>query len=209
MANTEPAPLDRRVRRTQRALKEAFLALVLENGYDKVSIEDITTRADVARATFYAHFPHKEALLNAVFAEMVADIAPRVMPDSTPSAVVLTGAVEEAYRHAAKLPDLYRVCLSGAAGGIAREAYLETVFKLSEATITGRLRALGSSPRVPVAVMARAFAGAHVALLRAWLAGGLDYPAEEMALMEMQAMQMGMGWAQGIPPEELSFARER
>jgi AcrR family transcriptional regulator len=207
MADSEHARVDRRVRRTQRSLKEAFLALVLERGYDKVSIEDITTRADVARATFYAHYPHKEALLTSVFAEMVQDIAPRVMPDTAPSAVVLTSAVEEAYSHAAKLPDIYRVCLSGAAGGIAQDAYLETVFRMSEETVSARLRALESSPRLPVKVMARAFAGAHVALLRAWLSGELDYSAEEMALMEMQVMHAGMAWAQGISVDELSFAK--
>jgi len=55
-------------------LKEAFIALVLERGYDQVSVEDITSRADVARATFYAHYARKEDLLTAVFSELVDDV---------------------------------------------------------------------------------------------------------------------------------------
>jgi hypothetical protein len=47
--------------------------------------------------------------------------------------------------------------------------------------------------------MTGAFAAAHVAVLRAGLANELDDPADEMALIEMQAMQSGMGQVQGIP----------
>jgi AcrR family transcriptional regulator len=197
---------DRRVRRTQRALKEAFLELVLERGYDKVSIEDITERADVARATFYAHFQNKESLLASVFTELLDDVAPRVMGTGTPSAALAVAPIEEAYRHADGLKDIYRVCLSGAAEGLAQDAYLETVYGLSQRTIEARVRALGTTPNVPVEVIARAFAGAHLALLRAWLAGKLDYSAKEMVSMQVEVLNRGMAWGQGVPREDLSLA---
>jgi AcrR family transcriptional regulator len=205
MASDQPNG-DRRVRRTQRALKEAFLALVLERGYDKVSIEDITERADVARATFYAHFQHKEALLTSVFTDLIDDVAPRVLGTGTPSTALAVAPVEEAYRHAERLKDIYRVCLSGAAEGLAQNAYLETVYRLSQQTIEARIRVLGTTPKVPVEVMARAFAGAHLALLRAWLAGTLDYSPKEMVSMQMEVLNRGMAWGQGIAQEDLTLA---
>ena len=54
---------DRRVARTGRLLKEALISLILEKGYEAVSVRDITARANVGRSTFYAHFPSKERLL--------------------------------------------------------------------------------------------------------------------------------------------------
>src|SRR5262245_47433680 len=54
---------DRRVRRTRRTLHEALIALILEKGYERVTVQDILDRADVGRSTFYTHFRDKEALL--------------------------------------------------------------------------------------------------------------------------------------------------
>ena len=68
-------PEDGRAGRTKTALREAMVALVLEQGYDAVSVEAVVERAAVTRAAFAAHFGTKERLLNAVvdeFAETVA-----------------------------------------------------------------------------------------------------------------------------------------
>lgn len=55
--------VDRRVERTQRLLSEALLSLIRERGYEALSVQDIIDRANVGRATFYAHFDNKEDLL--------------------------------------------------------------------------------------------------------------------------------------------------
>jgi AcrR family transcriptional regulator len=54
---------DRRVQRTQQLLQDALIALILEKGYEALSVQDIIDRANVGRATFYAHFDNKEDLL--------------------------------------------------------------------------------------------------------------------------------------------------
>jgi AcrR family transcriptional regulator len=58
---------DRRVRRTRSALIDAFLGLVVEKGYEKITVQDILDRADIGRSTLYAHYRDKEALLLACF----------------------------------------------------------------------------------------------------------------------------------------------
>ena len=55
--------LDRRVQRTRQLLQDALIAMVIEKGYDAVTIQDIIDRANVGRATFYAHFADKQTLL--------------------------------------------------------------------------------------------------------------------------------------------------
>ena len=59
--NSPSAHLDPRVQRTRTLLEDAFLALRAERHYSGISISDITKRAGLSRATFYAHYrdyPH-------------------------------------------------------------------------------------------------------------------------------------------------------
>jgi AcrR family transcriptional regulator len=51
------------VLRTQTALREALLHLILEQGWEAVSVQAVCDRAGVGRPTFYAHYADKEELL--------------------------------------------------------------------------------------------------------------------------------------------------
>jgi hypothetical protein len=51
----------------------ALLALILEQGYEAVTIQDIIDRADVGRSTFYAHFLDKQQLLLSGFEQLRCD----------------------------------------------------------------------------------------------------------------------------------------
>jgi AcrR family transcriptional regulator len=56
-------PVDRRIQRTQQLLRTALMSLIQEKGFESLSVQDIIDRANVGRATFYAHFDSKEDLL--------------------------------------------------------------------------------------------------------------------------------------------------
>jgi AcrR family transcriptional regulator len=55
--------LDPRIRRTRQLLQDALRRLLEEKEFDKISVQDITEAATLNRATFYAHYPDKFALL--------------------------------------------------------------------------------------------------------------------------------------------------
>ena len=66
MTETTAAPVSRRSRkkeRTRRSIYTAAMALFAKRGFDGVTIEDICAQADVAKATFFLHFPTKAALM--------------------------------------------------------------------------------------------------------------------------------------------------
>ena len=152
--------VERRVARTKAAIEDAFVQLVLERGYDRVTVEDITDRADLARATFYAHYPNKEAVQYSVFNRLTEDLVQRLA--TGPRNVVHRDTIQAAYRQAAEMPDLYRACLNDPR---TRQAHLSTLSRYAEQNFRDRLTARDKQPRVPVPVMARAFTGAHVAIL--------------------------------------------
>lgn len=56
--------LDPRVKRTRQMLEQAFMEVINEKGFQAVSVQDIAEHAGVNRATFYAHFEDKYALLD-------------------------------------------------------------------------------------------------------------------------------------------------
>lgn len=53
----------RKKERTRRAIFDAAMSLFSERGFDGVTIEQICDAADVAKATFFLHFPTKGALI--------------------------------------------------------------------------------------------------------------------------------------------------
>lgn len=61
--------LDPRVKRTRRLLQRAFEDLLAEKGFNALTVQDITERAEVNRATFYAHYADKFALLEETIRE--------------------------------------------------------------------------------------------------------------------------------------------
>lgn len=58
----ETPRVDPRVLRTRKLIEDAFRALLAERPYSEISVGDVTARATVHRATFYAHFEDKEHL---------------------------------------------------------------------------------------------------------------------------------------------------
>jgi AcrR family transcriptional regulator len=64
MLPNETEKLDPRVKRTRQMIEQAFMELVKEKGFQSISVQNVTERAGINRATFYAHFPDKFALLD-------------------------------------------------------------------------------------------------------------------------------------------------
>jgi len=63
MLHQDCEKLDPRIRRTRGLLQDALKRLLEEREFDKITIQDITEAATLNRATFYAHYPDKFALL--------------------------------------------------------------------------------------------------------------------------------------------------
>ncbi len=73
LINSTEQRLDPRVVRTRRSLEEAFHHIMATKGFEAMTVKDLTEQAGVNRATFYAHFEDKFALLKYVIERLFAE----------------------------------------------------------------------------------------------------------------------------------------
>ena len=70
--NTDP-----RVLRSRQMLMESLVRLLTRKEFDDISIQEIADEATLNRATFYLHYPDKNALLQAMTAARFRDLIAR------------------------------------------------------------------------------------------------------------------------------------
>ncbi len=192
---------DRRIERTRKLLHDALMALIVEKGYDAVSIQDIADRADVARTTFYLHFRDKDELLfsglTALYDELFAratGFKSGALLDGDLSALL---ADSTDYRHVQEHAAFYRAILGphGSPTFLVRvRAYLAENFC---ARILKDLTPPGKQPRLPLEFIAHALAGAQLGSLLWWLENDMPYPPEAMARMDAELNLLGYWRALG------------
>jgi AcrR family transcriptional regulator len=90
-----PARMDPRVTRTRKLIRDSLIALLAEKSFESISVQDIAERATVNRATFYAHYTDKFALLDALVREDVALRLSQGVPLSAPDVRAALLAVGE------------------------------------------------------------------------------------------------------------------
>ncbi len=169
---------DRRVRRTTQALTHALVALVQEQQYDTITVQDLLDRADVGRSTFYCHYRSKDDLLLRSFEALLDRLDGAMNRVGDPSSPRVAPA-RELFHHVGEFQSFHR---SLARGRMLERLYQAGTNQLSR-TIAPRLAAL--TPRTdraiaPHPVMAQALAGALFALLRWWVDKDAPYSPEEM-----------------------------
>jgi AcrR family transcriptional regulator len=65
--------LDPRVKRTRSLILQSFNDLLAVKNFESISVQDVTGKAQINRATFYAHFQDKYALLDYSINRMFMD----------------------------------------------------------------------------------------------------------------------------------------
>jgi AcrR family transcriptional regulator len=174
---------DRRVRRTRRLLREALLELILEKGYDRLTVQDVLDRADVGRATFYAHFHDKDDLLvsgaedlrESLRQKMAGFLAGRGEAESDDFDVTRV-----LFEHAAAHRRLYRALVGKRVGGVIHKHAQQDLSALFREHLEEAVAARQLTPALPVEVVVQYVVSGLLALLTWWLDNDLPYTAEEM-----------------------------
>ncbi|HEU4849351.1 MAG TPA: helix-turn-helix domain-containing protein [Terrimesophilobacter sp.] len=179
-----------RPRASSRAtIEDAAAELFLEQSYDGTTIDEITRRAGVSRATFFNYFSSKSDLL-----WIDADHAIERLEECLASGAPLLGSVAmvsgevgpERVPLAATQSDAMGTREELVASGLVRVARVTALVRAATATEIGQDRR-----SLEVNVRANAVAGAIVAAWGAWILGGVErqplaeYLSDALALVQL------------------------
>lgn len=159
------APTDARQVRSRNALTSALLGLLEQHPFDQLTIRQITARAGTGYATFFRHYPTKEALLADVASGEIADLLSRSVP-----ILYETNSYESTRAlcvHVAEHRMLWSALLTGGAAGIVRDEFIRQARKLAEGAVS-------HNEWLPSDLGVVHGTGSTIDILGWWLAQGTD-----------------------------------
>lgn len=166
--------IDPRAARTRERIEQAHLSLLLERGYDAVSVEDICRAAHVSRSAFYAHYAGKDDLKRsglAMLRRQLIEEQARAMSGAAKSPQF--GFTLALFEHAREYLPLHRALANGRGHAVALGALRELLCDLVR-----RELAFISESRREVAI--QHLAGALMSVLTWWLDSGAEASPAEM-----------------------------
>jgi AcrR family transcriptional regulator len=190
---------DRRIGRTRKLMHEALMSLIVEKGYEAVTVQDILDRADVGRSTFYAHYRDKEELLLSGFEHL------RALFEQQQQALVTArhsgsgpdfNMILELFRHTGQHQKLYKAI----AGKQSGEMILKYLHKYLYDMLIVPHKALVKNkkhPPVPPEIMTNWIVSSLLSLMIWWLENDMPYSAEEMDEMFRRLTMPGIEAALG------------
>ena len=185
-------PLSRHERRrlqTRKLLIQTTLQLVLEKGYDAITIQDITDKADLGRGTFYIHFKDKEEVIWTMFQDLFRELEQKAhnQLDRTMPQVEYYGLLN-IFNHANQNKDLYRLMFGGQGSAMLTARVQDFLATSILYDIRNALDSPDINFHLPEEIEAQILTGMISRLLFWWLETPNNYTAGEMAAMTYKAV---------------------
>lgn len=170
--------VDRRIQKTKTSLTEALINLILEKGYEKVTIKDIIDKANVGRSTFYIHYESKEQLLldghNNLNVKMFTDEEIRNSKNNEISFLSL-------FNHVAENRKLAKAML-GKKGGNMMTAFFKNNIALKIKKVFNNQYGKRKADQKWLTYLSDAAGAAVVNLIVSWIEDDMVFTAEELSL---------------------------
>ena len=177
--------IDRRVARTRATLHHALLRLIVERGYDSLSVQDICEAADIGRSTFYAHYTGKDDLKRSGLDHLKAALRGQGegQGKGQGKGLSFTAAL---FAHGRDFAGHYRALKDGLGAGVSLDALQAVLFEL----VADALPAEGT--RFERDLRVRFVAGALISVLTWWLDAGAVEPPEAVDALFHKLIEGGV-----------------
>jgi len=175
---------DRRTQRTRQLLQDAMIAMIIEKGYDATTVQDIIDRANVGRATFYAHFADKETLFHSRLEDLRTFLRDhqRRAPGSLGFSLVLL-------EHARGNLTLWQRIAGRESGAFAMQRIERLIADLAAVDVKA-LGFKGTAEQRELAV--QYIAGAFMSVLSWWLDRGAKQPPADVDMLFRRLVMRGL-----------------
>src|ERR1700674_2708077 len=164
---------DPRILRSRRMLMEALSRLLIKKAFEDISVQEIADEATLNRATFYLHYPDKNALLQAMTSLRFRSLIER-------RGITFTGCGGALRAIALGVCD-YLAETTGCPSQLARVSLEGSIIPVVEGMFKEGLALHGTAPGVDAALLATTAAWAVFGAARRWFQTPNRVPAEDMA----------------------------
>ncbi|WNQ12863.1 TetR/AcrR family transcriptional regulator [Paenibacillus aurantius] len=167
--------VDRRIQKTQEALKKAIIELMSEKEFDDITIQDISDRANVSRGTIYLHYQDKFDLLDRLIAEHIKEM--RDICEST-SDMEYKDANLPWFEYLEKNHLFFSTMLKSKGAPSFRSQFLEFLIEefQDEVNVKG-----GKNRGLNADVILQFIVTSYVGMVEWWIANGMPYSPHVMA----------------------------
>jgi AcrR family transcriptional regulator len=165
--------MDPRILRSRGLLMEALLRLLVRKEFEDISVQEIADEATLNRATFYLHYPDKNALLQAMTVARFRDLIAR-------RGLSFTNC-DGALRAIALGVCDYLAATAGCPGQLAKLPLEGSIISVVECMFREGAASHAMTPGVDPALLATTAAWAIFGAARRWYQTPDRIPAEEMA----------------------------
>lgn len=172
---------------TQRQLRDVLMSLVIEKGYEHVSVRDITERAGIDRTTFYLHFKDKDDLFEKSQRWIVDELIVLRTRGSGPFPGIST-TFEHMAQNAKKYLAIYRSEGTASRKGMLQEYIAQSITPILEHL----LKENGIHQKTMIEPVAHYLTGALRSLSRWWLEAGIPKSPEEMSELFLRLASRGI-----------------
>jgi AcrR family transcriptional regulator len=173
---------DRRIERTHQLLRKALQALIQEKGFEVLTVQEIIDRANVGRATFYAHFENKDDLLVSGFEDLRASLKTRQREAFSRGRTIedrVFGFSQEVFEHTNEYREAFRAMVGHRSGAVVQRLLQKLLVELIREDVK-RTVVRAESPPVQTEALVHFIAGALVGVLMWWLDGRMRLSVDEV-----------------------------
>lgn len=173
---------DRRAERTRELLQAALIELIREQGYERVTIQEIADRAGVGRTTFYLHYADKDDLLMSCHEAILSSFQLGTHYSRTREALLAANAqpgLAAAFGHLDAMRSQLAPLFSGKHSALLLRRLRD--WSAHELEITLRVAFPEGESAVAFDLLAHELAGAQISLLQWWLHERRPHTPEQLA----------------------------
>jgi len=169
----ETGATDPRILRSRRMLMDALARLLIKKEFEDISVQEIADDATLNRATFYLHYPDKNALLQAMTEARFRDLIER-------RSITFTDCYGALRAIALGVCD-YLAETTGCPSQLTRMPLESSIIPVIEGMFKEGLAHHGTAPGADAGLLAATAAWAVFGAARRWFQSSDRIPAEEMA----------------------------
>ena len=168
--------MDRRIQKTKQAIQVAFVELMSEKSFEKITINEIAERANVNRGTVYLHYTDKFDLLDQCMEDHLDRLFQSCLPAGETAGFTAKASLLRTFEYLEQNAFFYSTMLTNQSVVTFRNRLLS----MSAQSFQEGFEKNGFDQTLKTDVQVQFLASAAVGVIEWWLTNAMPYPAKDM-----------------------------